>query len=151
MKEMTFITTCDGSDDCRNEVARESVQLAFAGKSVTVDLCAMHYEDFAITLDTALDRGVPVVEKKKRKSPTKKTVVMAAAKSAQTSVEPADVPKLDAPSSASSAVVDKSRICAFCGEMKRSNAGLAQHLRHKHSKTMAQHNTAEARKNKEQK
>jgi len=148
MKEMTFITTCDGSDDCRNEVARESVQLAFAGKSVTVDLCAMHYEDFAITLDTALDRGVPAVEKKKRKSPTKKTVVMAAPKSAQTSVAPADVPKLDAPAPS---FVDKSRVCFYCGEYKKSNAGLAQHLRHKHSKTMAQHNAAEAKKNKEQK
>ena len=160
MKEMTFITTCDGSDDCRNEVARESVQLAFAGKSVTVDLCAMHYEDFAITLDTALDRGVPAVEKKKRKSPTKKA---AAPKSVQTSVTftgpgatgqetkstaAADVPKLDAPLPS---FVDKSRVCFYCGEYKKSNAGLAQHLRHKHSKTMAQHNAAEAKKNKEQK
>ena len=148
MKEMTYILTCDASDDCTAPVTDESVPLAFGGKSVTIDLCAQHYTDFMLVLSTALERGVPA-EKKKRKSPTKKLV---ASKSAQTSVAITDAKLLNQVDPAPEpAAVDKSRVCVYCGETKRSNAGLAQHLRHKHSKTMAQHNTAEAKKNKEQK
>jgi len=148
MKEMTYILTCDANDDCTAPVTDESVPLAFGGKSVTIDLCAQHYTDFMLVLSTALERGVPA-EKKKRKSPTKKV----ASKSAQTSVAPAAEDRTvgEALDAAAAPFVDKSRVCFYCGEYKKSNAGLAQHLRHKHSKTMAQHNAAEAKKNKEQK
>lgn len=148
MKKMTVSITCDGTETCTSKVEAEDIPLVFGSTSATVDLCDQHYTELATILYEILGRGTPA-EKKKRKSPTKKTVSSKSVQTSTASEAAADVTpaKLDAPAF-NTAAVDKSRACTFCGEVKKSNAGLAQHVRHKHSKTLAQHNAAEAKKKK---
>lgn len=151
MKEMTYILTCDADDQCVNEVTDEAVPLTLGAERVTIDLCDQHYAEFTMILGTALQRGVSAAKhfEKKRKSPTKKTVASTtSSKSGATSTTTSEAPAEIADPVAAAAVVDKSRACTFCGEVKKSNAGLAQHVRHKHGKTLAQHDAAEAKKKK---
>lgn len=150
MKKMTVQLLCDGTPTCTRPVTDENVVLALGSQSVLVDLCDDHYAEISVFLGNALSNGIPT-EKKKRKSPTKKTVSTTTSKSAETSTaseaaedRTTDTPALDELKK----MLDKSRACTYCGEVKRSNAGLAQHVRHKHGKTLAQHNAAEAKKTK---
>jgi hypothetical protein len=131
MKKMTVNITCDAADGCSKPVVFEDARLAFGGREVTVDLCAEHGDDLTVLLAMLFEHGVPV--KGSRKAPkkvaiSKKSVQTSTASDADADVTPA---KLDA------AAVDKSAECNYCGEIKKSNAGLAQHLKYKHKQTLA--------------